>query len=74
MNWQQYITVDPSVRRGKPCVVGTRITVSDVLDYLASGMTEAQILADFRSPRYVHVQTVLVFAAERERRLTAPVA
>jgi uncharacterized protein (DUF433 family) len=74
MNWQQYITVDPGVRGGKPCVLGTRITVSDVLDYLASGMTDAQILADFPSIEQVHIQAVLAFAAERERRLTAPAA
>jgi uncharacterized protein (DUF433 family) len=74
MNWRQYITVDPAVRGGKACVVGTRITVSDVLDYLASGMTEAQILADFPSLERVHIQAVLAFAAERERRLTAPAA
>ena len=41
------ITLDPAIRSGKPCVRGTRITVSDVLEYLAGGMTEAEILADF---------------------------
>ena len=40
MNWQDYISITPGVRSGKPCVKGTRITVSDVLEYLASGMDE----------------------------------
>nr|MBI3614497.1 DUF433 domain-containing protein [Nitrospirota bacterium] len=47
MRWQDRITVSPDVRSGKPCIKGTRITVCDVLEYLAGGMTEAQILADF---------------------------
>jgi uncharacterized protein (DUF433 family) len=47
MKWQEYISVHPGVRSGKPCVAGTRITVSDVLEYLASGMDEVTILADF---------------------------
>lgn len=47
MNWQEHISVDPAVRGGKPCVRGTRITVYDVLEYLAGGMSEDQILADF---------------------------
>ena len=47
MNWQDYISITPGVRSGKPCVKGTRITVSDVLEYLAGGMDERAILADF---------------------------
>jgi uncharacterized protein (DUF433 family) len=74
MAWQDYINIDPAVRSGKPCVAGTRITVSDVLEYLAGGMTEQQILADFPELQRAHVQAVLAFAAERERRLTAPAA
>ena len=61
----------PYVRSGKPCVKGTRITVSDVLEYLASGMDEQAILADFPELRREHIQAVLGFAAERERRLSA---
>ena len=49
MGWEELITVTPGVRSGKPCVRGTRITVQDVLEYLAAGMTEAQILTDFPS-------------------------
>lgn len=47
MHYQQIITMEPDKMGGKPCVRGLRITVYDVLDYLASGMTEAEILADF---------------------------
>ncbi|MBI2371396.1 MAG: DUF433 domain-containing protein, partial [Deltaproteobacteria bacterium] len=47
MGWQDRITITPGVRSGKPCIKGTRITVYDILEYLAGGMTEAQILADF---------------------------
>jgi len=59
------------VRSGKPCVAGTRITVTDVLEYLASGMDEATILADFPDLFHEHIQAVLAFVAERERRLSA---
>jgi uncharacterized protein (DUF433 family) len=71
MKWQEYISVHPGVRGGKPCVAGTRITVSDVLEYLASGMDEGSILADFPQLSHEHIQAVLAFAAERERRLSA---
>lgn len=71
MNWQEYITVSPGVRSGKPCIKGTRITVSDVLEYLAGGMTEAALLADFPELKPEHIRAVLAFAAERERRLSS---
>jgi uncharacterized protein (DUF433 family) len=64
------ITCTPGVRSGKPCVAGTRITVSDVLEYLASGMSQEEILADFPDLRAEHVLAVLRYAAEREKRLT----
>jgi uncharacterized protein (DUF433 family) len=69
VGWQDFITVTPGVRSGKPCVVGTRITVSDVLEYLAGGMSEADILRDFPSLKAGHIRAVLAFAAEREKRL-----
>lgn len=69
MAWQDYIGIDPAVRGGKPCIAGTRITVSDVLEYLASGMTEQQILTDIPQLQRVQVLAVLAFAAQRERRL-----
>jgi uncharacterized protein (DUF433 family) len=68
------ITVDPGKRSGKPCIRGLRITVSDVLEYLASGMTEAGILGDFPELTSEDIRACLVFAAERERRLLGSVA
>ena len=62
------ITVDPSVRFGKPCVRGTRITVGDVLSYLAAGMTEEQIVAEFSQLTREDIRACLAYAAERERR------
>lgn len=74
MNWQERITVDPAVRSGKPSVKGTRITVYDVLEYLAGGMTEGEILADFPDLSADDIRAVLAFAAARERRLSNSVA
>ena len=68
------ITVDPGKRSGKPCIRGLRITVSDVLEYLASGMTEAEIVADFPDLSSDDIRACLAFAAERERRLLGSVA
>ena len=73
-NLANRITVDPGKRSGKPCIRGLRITVSDVLEYLASGMTEAQILADFPELTLEDIRACLAFAAERERRLLGSVA
>ncbi|NBC11147.1 MAG: DUF433 domain-containing protein [Planctomycetes bacterium] len=69
MDYRQYITIDPAVRSGKPCIRGTRITVYDVLDYLASDMTKEQILADFPDLTADHLRACLAFAADRERRI-----
>jgi uncharacterized protein (DUF433 family) len=63
------ISLDPTIRFGKPCVRGTRITVGDVLGYLASGMTEAQVIADFPDLAHEDILACLAFAAERERRI-----
>lgn len=60
------------VRGGKPCFIGTRIAVHDVLEYLASGMTAEQILGDFSELNDEHIRAALLFAAQRERRLAAP--
>ena len=73
-NLANRITVDPGKRSGKPCIRGLRITVSDVLEYLASGMTESQILADFPELTIEDIRACLAFAAERERRLLGSVA
>jgi uncharacterized protein (DUF433 family) len=64
------ITCTPGVRSGKACVAGTRISVSDVLEYLASGMSQEEILADFPDLRPEHIQAVLRYAADREKRLS----
>jgi uncharacterized protein (DUF433 family) len=74
MDWEDRISVDPEVRSGKPCVKGTRITVYDVLEYLAGGMTEAEILADFPDLKTEDIRACLAFAAVRERRLANPAA
>ena len=66
------IETRPGVRSGKPCFVGTRIAVYDVLDYLASGMTTEQIVADFPELSEQHVRAAIEFAALRERRLASP--
>ena len=66
------IDVRPDVRGGKPCFVGTRITVYDVLEYLASGMSSDEIVADFPELTPDHVRAALEFAALREHRLAAP--
>ena len=74
MNWQERISVNPGVRSGKPCVKGTRITVYDVSEYLAGGMTEDQILADFPDITRDDIRACLGFAAARERRLANSIA
>ena len=75
MNWLDRIAVDPAIRFGKPCVRGTRISVGDVLGYLAGGMSEAQILTDFPQLAHDDVRACLAYAAERERRtLSTPAA
>ena len=62
------ISIEPAVRFGKPCVRGTRITVGDVLGYLAGGMSEAELLADFPQLTHDDIRACLTYAAERERR------
>ncbi len=65
------IEASDGVRGGKPCFVGTRIAVHDVLEYLASGMNTEQILGDFSELSDEHIRAALSFAAQRERRLAA---
>ena len=74
MAWQDRISVNPAVRSGKPCIKGTRITVYDVLEYLAGGMTEDAILGDLPDLTRDDIRAVLAFAAARERRLANSVA
>ena len=61
MRIEDYIEVKPGVRSGKPCFKGTRITVYDVLEYLAGGMAEAQIVDDFPDLTPQHVRAALAF-------------
>lgn len=69
MNYEEVITIEPGKRGGKPCIRGLRITVYDVLDYLASGMTEQEILDDFPDLTLEDIKACLAFAADRERKL-----
>ena len=71
MNLEKLISITPDIRGGKPCISGTRITVYDVLEYLAGGMTEQQILSDFPALTSEHIKATLAFAAQRERRLAS---
>jgi uncharacterized protein (DUF433 family) len=69
MDYSKIITMEPDKRGGKPCIRGMRITVSDVLEYLAGGMTEDEILRDFPYLTREDIRACLAFAADRERRL-----
>lgn len=69
MAWTDRIVVDPERRSGKPCIRDTRITVGDVLEYLASGMKPEEIVARFPQLELEDIQASLQFAAEREKRL-----
>ena len=64
------ISINPEIRSGKPCIRGTRITVYDILEYLAAGMSEDEILADFPSLEREDIRAALAFAALREKRLS----
>ncbi|BAP57896.1 hypothetical protein THII_3599 [Thioploca ingrica] len=69
MDYHQIITIEPDKRSGKPCIRGMRMTVTDVLEYLASGMTYDEILAEFPDLTYEDIMACLAFAADRERKL-----
>ena len=71
MDYRHIVAIDPGKCGGKPCIRGMRITVYDVLDYLASGMSEDQILRDFPDLTREDVRACLAFAADRERKLIA---
>ncbi len=70
-DYSEIITVEPGKRGGKPCIRGLRTTVYDVLEYLASGMSEDEILADFPDLCQEDIRASLAFAADRERRLVS---
>ncbi|RDB03807.1 DUF433 domain-containing protein [Runella aurantiaca] len=67
-NYQQYISINPNIRFGKPCIKGTRITIQDILVWLASEMSFEEILADFPELKEEHIRAALAFAADIERR------
>jgi uncharacterized protein (DUF433 family) len=69
VDYSKIITIDPARRSGQPCIRGLRMTVQDVLEYLAAGMTPAQIVADFPELTDEDIRACLAFAADRERRL-----
>jgi uncharacterized protein (DUF433 family) len=71
MDYSKIITIEPGKRSGKPTIRGTRMTVTDVLEYLAGGMTEADILADFPDLTKEDIRACLAFAADREGKLAS---
>jgi uncharacterized protein (DUF433 family) len=72
--WRSRITIEPGKRGGRPCIRGMRITVYDVLSYLAAGMTVAEVLDDFPYLTLEDIQACFAFAAERERSMLVAVA
>ncbi len=74
MDYRNHITLEPGKRGGKPCVRGMRITVYDVLGWLASGMSEEAILLDFPELTRDDIKACLAFAADRERQTISIVA
>ena len=71
MDYRKRITIDPDIRGGKPCIRGMRITVYDNLGYLASGMSQEEILADFPYLEVEDIRASLAFAADFERRFVS---
>ncbi len=69
MNYQDIITIEPGKRGGKPCIRGMRITVYDVLEYLASGVSQQEVLDDFPYLTEEDIRACLAYAADREKRL-----
>lgn len=65
LDYHKFITIEPDKRSGKPCIRGTRMTVTDVLEYLAGGMTEAELLAEFPDLTAEDILACLAFAADR---------
>jgi len=70
VSYRQRIRINPNIRSGKPCIVNTRIAVSDVFDYLGGGMSVEEVLDDFPDLTIADIQACFAFAADRDRRLT----
>ena len=71
MDWREHILITPGIRSGKPRIVGTRMTVQDVLEYLAGGDTPEELVLAFPELSIDNVSACLAFAAERERLITS---
>ena len=71
MDYSKIITIEPGKRSGKPTIRGTRMTVTDILEYLAGGVTEQEILAEFPDLTKKDIKPCLAFAADRERKLAS---
>ena len=69
IDYKQYITINPEIRFGKPIIIGTRITVFDVLNWLANGMTIDEIILDFPELNENHIKACLSYAADREHKI-----
>lgn len=67
MEYAKYIEINPNIRFGKPIIIGTRITISDILQWLASGMSNEEILLDYPILKIEHIHAALSFAANREQ-------
>ena len=66
IEWQKFISINPEIRFGKPCITGTRISVGDVLAWLASGMSYSEIIEDFPQINKEQILAVLAYSAEKE--------
>jgi uncharacterized protein (DUF433 family) len=66
-NWEDYISISPAIRFGKPCIKGTRVAVQDILEWLASGMSYEEIMEDFPELDMMKIRAALAFAARREK-------
>lgn len=69
MNYKEIITINPEIRFGKPCIKGTRISVYDVLSWLASGMTNKEIIEDYPELTEEHIRACLAYAADKEHKI-----
>jgi uncharacterized protein (DUF433 family) len=69
LDYAKYIEINPEIRFGKPVIIGTRITVYDVLQWLASGLSHQQILEDFPQLNENHIYACLAYAADKERKV-----
>lgn len=68
MDYREYISIDSSVRFGRPCIKGTRISVYDILSWFANGMTQKEVLSDFPELKPEHIRAAFAYAADREHK------